>query len=134
LQPIGLGNNRHFATAGRSTHLQRMLKRAHLLNQNASRFRFGLGDENFPRPGREDVARLCSVHEIGQFGGEQAFPAAGRSRNQISVREPILFVGPSQISQRCCARKRHLYIFDFRLPVFDFAENPGKRAVSISQI
>jgi hypothetical protein len=66
--------------------------------------------------------------------GDEAFAAVGRTRNQIRMGEAILFLGPSQISQRCCARKRHLYIFDFRSPIFDFAENPGKRAVSISQI
>src|ERR1700688_2294673 len=38
--------------------------------------------------------------------------------------EAILLMGPSQISQRCCARKCHLTISDFGFPISDFSLTP----------
>src|SRR6266481_7476871 len=88
-----------------------MLNIADLLYDDAAGLRFRLGNENLSSLRGENVSRLRSVHETGQFCREQLLSAAGRSRNQIGVREPILFMSPSQISKRHCARESHL---DFR--------------------
>src|SRR5206468_12854627 len=93
-----------------------MLKTTNLLNNNAPGFRFGLGNENLPGLGRENLAHLCSVDEAGQLRRKHPLSAPLWSGNQISVRQPILFMGPPQISQRRSARKSHL---DVRRLMFD---------------
>ena len=97
-----------------------MLKFANLANGDATGSRFGLGNENLPRLRGKNVIGVCSVHQAGQFRCEQLFPAAGRSGNQIGVREPIFLMRPLQIFQCCCAGKGHLMISDFGFQIADW--------------
>src|SRR6266567_3472613 len=85
-----------------------MLKIANLLNNNAPGFRFGLGNENVPSPGRENVARRCSVHETGQLRRQPLLSAAWRPRNQVGVREPVLLMGSAEEIERCISREGHV--------------------------
>src|SRR5206468_5029849 len=106
--------------------LQRMLKIANLLNNNAPGFRFGLGNENVPSPGRENVARRCSVHETGQLRREPLLSASRRPRNQVGVREPVLLMGSAEEIERSISREGHVRfsIVDFRFSIL-----PPKQAL-----
>src|SRR5207245_4143031 len=56
----------------------------------------------------ETLAHLCPADEAGDLRRKHPLSAPLWPGNQISVRQPILFMGPPQISQRRSARKSHL--------------------------
>src|SRR5205814_5092302 len=87
-----------------------MLDVANLRYDDAAGFGLRLSNENLPSLRGENVSRLRSVHETGQLCREWLFAATPRPRNQIGMREPILFIGSAQISERGRAGKTHFRI------------------------
>src|SRR5438270_11691828 len=95
-----------------------MLEGADLLRHDPSRLRLWFGQEDFARAGAEDVIGIDSVNECGHTCRESAFTTSRSARDEISVAEPVVFVGTAQKFKRRLGRKSHSLLFvsgrDFR--------------------